>query len=51
VIVGRCANFVLRDKADCQNVFIHASMEKRAERIVKEYGEQAASSESRSARS
>lgn len=39
VIVGRCADFVLKDKADCLNVFIHASMEYRAERIVKEYGE------------
>lgn len=39
VIVGRCADFVLHDKADCLNVFIHASFEKRAERIVKEYGE------------
>ena len=47
VIVGRCADFVLRDKADCLNVFIHASMEKRAERIVKEYGERAESPEQR----
>ena len=39
VIVGRCADYILRDKANCLNVFIHASMEKRAERIVKEYGE------------
>ena len=28
VIVGRCADFVLKDKADCLNVFIHASMER-----------------------
>ena len=39
VIVGRCADYILRGKADCLNVFIHASMEKRAERIVNEYGE------------
>lgn len=39
VIVGRCADFILRDKADCLRVFIHASMEYRAERIVKVYGE------------
>ena len=39
VIVGRCADYILRDKAHCLNVFIHASMDKRAERIVKEYGE------------
>ena len=47
VIVGRCADFVLRDKADCLNVFIHASMAKRAERIVKEYGERTESPEKR----
>ena len=39
VIVGRCADYVLKDKADCLTVFIHASMEKRAERIVRVYGE------------
>ena len=39
VIVGRCADYVLRGKADCLNVFIYAAPEKRAERIVKEYGE------------
>ncbi len=40
VIVGRCADYILHDKADCLRVFIHANIEKRAERIVKEYGEQ-----------
>lgn len=40
VIVGRCADYILRDKADCLKVFIHASMDYRAERIVKVYGEQ-----------
>lgn len=39
VIVGRCADFILRDKADCLNVFVHASLDKRAERIVRVYGE------------
>lgn len=39
VIVGRCADFILRDTADCLKVFIHADMQFRAERIVKEYGE------------
>ena len=39
VIVGRCADYILRGEADCLNVFIHASLEKRAERIVKLYGE------------
>ena len=39
VIVGRCADYILKDTADCLNVFIYASMEHRAARIVKEYGE------------
>ena len=39
VIVGRCADYILGETADCLKVFIHASMEKRAERIVKMYGE------------
>lgn len=39
VIVGRCADYILRGKADCLNVFIHADSNKRAERIVKQYGE------------
>jgi cytidylate kinase len=39
VIVGRCADFILREKADCLTAFIHASPEKRAERIVQQYGE------------
>lgn len=47
VIVGRCADYILRDKADCLRVFIHASMEYRAERIVKVYGERGESPELR----
>ena len=39
VIVGRCADYVLRDKADLLKVFIHADIKKRAERIVTVYGE------------
>lgn len=39
VIVGRCADYILKDIADCIKVFICASDEWRAERIVKEYGE------------
>lgn len=39
VIVGRCADYILRDTADCLNVFIHADMDKRAKRIVEQYGE------------
>lgn len=47
VIVGRCADYILRDKADCLKVFIHASMAYRAERIVKVYGEREESPEQR----
>lgn len=47
VIVGRCADYILKDTADCLTVFIHADMEKRAERIVTQYGEQADSPEKR----
>ena len=39
VIVGRCADYILKDRTDCLNVFIHADIEKRAKRIVKVYGE------------
>lgn len=39
VIVGRCADYILRERNDCLNVFIHASMEKRKDRIVRLYGE------------
>ena len=47
MIVGRCADYILKDKADCLKVFIHASMQYRAERIVKEYGEREESPEQR----
>ena len=39
VIVGRCADYILKDDADCLKVFVHADMKARAERIVKLYGE------------
>ena len=47
VIVGRCADYILKDKADCLNVFIHADMQYRADRIVREYGEREESPEQR----
>ena len=47
VIVGRCADYILRDKADCLRVFIHADLKFRAERIVQEYGERPESPEQR----
>lgn len=39
VIVGRCADYILRDNPEALRVFIHASMEFRADRIVSVYGE------------
>lgn len=39
VIVGRCADFILRDLENCLNVYIHANMAAREERIVRRYGE------------
>lgn len=47
VIVGRCADYILRDAADCLTVFIHASVEYRAKRIVQVYGEREESPEQR----
>lgn len=37
IIVGRCADFVLRDHKNCINVFICADWEDRVERIAKKY--------------
>ena len=37
VIVGRCADYVLRDEENVLNVFIKASMEERVKRITKLY--------------
>ncbi len=38
VIVGRCADYILRSRDDVLNVFIHADDEYRAKRIVELYG-------------
>ena len=38
VIVGRNADYILKDRPDVMNVFIHADKEFRAERIVRLYG-------------
>ena len=47
VIVGRCADYILRENKDCLHVFIHADMENRAKRIVERYGEKNKSPEKR----
>ncbi|MBQ9484169.1 MAG: cytidylate kinase-like family protein [Ruminiclostridium sp.] len=40
VIVGRCADYVLRGYPDVINVFVTAPLESRIERVKNEYGEQ-----------
>ena len=47
VIVGRCADYVLRERKDCLNVFVYADKKVRAERIVKQYGESSVEPEKR----
>ncbi len=47
LIVGRCADYILRDTADCLRVFIHADLDFRAKRIVEVYGEREESPEQR----
>lgn len=34
ILVGRCADYILRDDPDCLSFFIHSSMENRIQRIV-----------------
>ena len=47
VLIGRCADYILQDKAECLKVFIHADMAFRAKRIVEVYGEREQSPEQR----
>ncbi len=47
VIVGRNADYILKDRPDVLNAFIHADMQHRAERIVRLYGESEKSPEAR----
>lgn len=46
IIVGRCANYILRDKENCRSVFVYAPLEKRIKTIAKR-----ASTDERNARS
>lgn len=39
VIVGRNADYILKDRDDCLHVFVCADMDYRADRIVRLYGE------------
>lgn len=38
VIVGRCADYILRERDDCVNIFFHADMEYRKRRAVEVRG-------------
>ena len=38
VIVGRCADYILKERKDCLHVFIHADNEHRAKHILEKYG-------------
>jgi cytidylate kinase len=38
VIVGRCADYILRDEPDAIHVFLHGDREDRLRRIISEYG-------------
>lgn len=47
VIVGRCADYILKGRSDTFDVFIHADKEIREKRIVERYGETDQSPEKR----
>ncbi|MGN1275633.1 MAG: AAA family ATPase [Floccifex sp.] len=39
IIVGRCADYILKDRKDTLNVFIYADIEFKKDRIINLYGE------------
>ena len=39
VIVGRCADYVLKERGNIVNLFVKASMKFRIDRVISEYGE------------
>ena len=39
VIIGRGADYILRDRSDCLNVFVRADLKFRAKRVIENYGE------------
>ena len=47
VIVGRNADYILKDREDALHAYIHADMDYRADRIVRLYGESEKSPEAR----
>jgi len=38
VIVGRCADYILQDYKNCMKVFIHADIDSRIKRVIRDYG-------------
>ena len=47
VIVGRNADYILKDRKDALHVYIHADMDYRADRIVRLYGDSEKSPQTR----
>ncbi len=47
VIVGRCADYILRNRTDCLHVFIHADNAHRSTHILDKYGPTERSTEQR----
>jgi len=46
VMVGRCSEYILRDRPDCVKVFVYADRPARLKRIAEEYGVSEAAAES-----
>lgn len=40
VIVGNCADYILKDHPCCLNIFVHAPMAEKVRRVKEEYGEE-----------
>ena len=38
IIIGRCADYILRDFPNCFSIFLHAPLDQRLERVVDSYG-------------
>lgn len=47
VIIGRCSDYILREREDCLHIFICADKESRSKRILERYGEVSKSVEKR----
>lgn len=47
ILVGRCGNYILKNRKDAVHLFIHSDIEKRMERVKEKYGEREESLEKR----